>query len=187
MRNDGKTLYIDGTWRASRRGETFTSTNPARKSDVIGEFAFAGGEDVDDAVAAATAAYPAWRKTPAPTRAAMLTRMGRLLEDRKEELAQLMVREMGKVIVEARGDVQEAIDMAFYMAGFGRMPNGSVVPSERSDVYCFAERVPVGVVGMITPWNFPIAIPSWKMFPALLAGNTVVLKPAEDTPGLATV
>ena len=187
MRNDGKTLYIDGQWRGSISGETFVSTNPARRSDVIGKFAHAHREDVEAAVDAAARAYPRWRLTPAPARGSMLTRMGRLLEDRKEELAQLMVREMGKVIVEARGDVQEAIDMAFYMAGFGRMPTGSVVPSERPDVYCFAERVPVGVVGMITPWNFPIAIPSWKMFPALLAGNTVVLKPAEDTPGLATV
>lgn len=187
MHNDGKTLFIDGEWRAARAGETFVSANPARRSDVIGKFALGRRADVEDAVAAAAAAYPKWRRTPTPARASMLTRMGQLLTDRKEEIARLMVREMGKVIVEARGDVQEAIDMAFYMAGFGRMPNGSVVPSERADVYCFAERVPVGVVGLITPWNFPIAIPSWKMFPALLAGNTVVLKPAEDTPALATV
>jgi aldehyde dehydrogenase (NAD+) len=96
-----------------------------------------------------------------------------------------MVAEMGKVLIEARGDVQEAIDMAYYVAGMGRMPDGHVVPSERPDIFCMARRVPVGVVGLITPWNFPIAIPSWKMFPALLAGNTIVFKPAEDTPGLA--
>lgn len=185
MQFDGKTNYIGGTWQAAHSGQTFASVNPANIGETLGTFARSQSEDVAAAVAAAAAAYPAWRKTPAPARGAILTRMGRLMEARKEELARQMVQEMGKVLVEARGDVQEAIDMAYYIAAFGRLPNGSLVPSERPDVYCAAQRVPVGVVGLITPWNFPIAIPSWKMFPALLAGNTIVFKPAEDTPGLA--
>jgi alpha-ketoglutaric semialdehyde dehydrogenase len=185
MQFDGITNYINGEWRAAQAGQTFDSVNPAQVDQTLGRFARSQAEDVAAAVAAAAAVYPAWRRTPAPTRGAILTRMGRLMEARKEALAQQMVLEMGKVLVEARGDVQEAIDMAYYMAAFGRLPNGSLVPSEREEVYCAAQRVPVGVVGLITPWNFPIAIPSWKMFPALLAGNTVVFKPAEDTPGLA--
>ena len=185
MTYDGKTNYIQGQWRSAQSGETFLSTNPADNRDAIGAFARSRAEDIDAAVAAAQAAYPDWRRTPAPARGAILTRMGRLMEDRKEDLSRQMVREMGKVLTEARGDVQEAIDMAFYMAAFGRLPNGQTVPSERRDVFCLAQRVPLGVAGLITPWNFPIAIPSWKMFPALLAGNTVVFKPAEDTPGLA--
>jgi acyl-CoA reductase-like NAD-dependent aldehyde dehydrogenase len=182
--HDGKTNYIGGEWRAARSGQIFESIDPARTDEVLGRYARSQQEDVEAAVAAASAAFPAWRRLPAPARGAILTRMGRLMEARKEELARRMVQEMGKVLVEARGDVQEAIDMAHYIAAFGRLPNGSVVPSEREDIFCMAQRVPVGVVGLITPWNFPIAIPSWKMFPALLAGNTVVFKPAEDTPGL---
>lgn len=181
----GETNYIGGSWQAAHAGQTFESVNPAQTDQVLGRYARSQAEDIEAAAAAAAAAYPAWRRTPAPARGAILFRMGQLLEQHKEELARQMVAEMGKVLVEARGDVQEAIDMAYYIAAFGRLPNGSVVPSERADIYCMAQRVPVGVVGMITPWNFPIAIPSWKMFPALLAGNTVVFKPAEDTPGLA--
>jgi len=187
MDYDGITNYIGGCWQPARAGKTFTSLNPSRQSDVIGRFSYSEREDITLAVAAAAAAYPEWRRMPMPRRADVLTRMGHILEERKEELARFMVREMGKVLLEARGDVQEAIDMAFYMAAFGRMPNGRVVPSERPNVFCQAWRVPIGVVGVITPWNFPIAIPSWKIFPALLAGNTIVFKPAEDTPALATV
>ncbi len=183
--HEGSSNYIGGKWQGAGAGQTFESRNPANVAEVIGVYARSQAEDVDAAVRAARAAYPQWKRTPAPMRGAILTRMGRLMEARKEELAAQMVREMGKVLIEARGDVQEAIDMAFYMAAFGRLPNGSLVPSEREDVYCAAQRVPVGVVGLITPWNFPIAIPSWKMFPALMAGNTIVFKPAEDTPGLA--
>jgi aldehyde dehydrogenase (NAD+) len=182
---DGATNYIGGKWVPALSGQTFASNNPANTTEVIGTFARSEQEDVSAAILAAQRAYPAWRRTPAPERGAILFRMGQLLERDKESLSQLMVREMGKVLVEARGDVQEAIDMAYYIAAFGRMPFGNVVPSERRDIACFAQRVPVGVVGLITPWNFPIAIPSWKMFPALLAGNTIVFKPAEDTPQLA--
>jgi aldehyde dehydrogenase (NAD+) len=180
----GQSNYIAGKWRAAQGGATFESRNPANTNEVLGVYARSQQEDVAAAVAAAAQAYRDWRRTPAPVRGAVLERMGRLLEARKEELARQMVAEMGKVLVEARGDVQEAIDMAHYMANFGRLPNGHIVPSEREDIFCGAQRVPVGVVGVITPWNFPIAIPSWKIFPALLAGNTIVFKPAEDTPGL---
>ena len=185
MQFDGATNFIDGQWQPALSGRTFPSTNPADDRDTIGVFARGEAADVAIAVEAATRALPAWRKLPAPSRGAILTRMGRLMEAQKEELSLQMVREMGKVLTEARGDVQEAIDMAFHIAAFGRLPMGYTVPSERADMFCMAQRVPIGVAGLITPWNFPIAIPSWKMFPALLAGNTVVLKPAEDTPGLA--
>lgn len=182
--HDGLTNYINGAWVGAQSSVTFESVNPAHTDEVLGRYARSGSADVEAAVKAAAAAYPAWRRTPAPKRGAILFRMGQILEREKEALSRQMVAEMGKVLVEARGDVQEAIDMAYYIAAFGRMPNGSVVPSERPDIHCMAQRVPVGVVGLITPWNFPIAIPSWKMFPALLAGNTIVFKPAEDTPGL---
>ena len=183
--HSGNTNYIGGHWVAAQSAATFVSLNPADQKQVLGTYARSGQAEIAGAVAAAQAAYPGWRKTPAPARGAFLTRVGRLLETHKEALAQQMVSEMGKVLVEARGDVQEAIDMAHYMAAFGRLPHGQLVASERPDIFCAARRVPVGVVGMITPWNFPIAVPSWKLFPALLAGNTVVWKPAEDTPGLA--
>jgi aldehyde dehydrogenase (NAD+) len=133
-------------------------------------------------VDAAEAAYPEWRRTPAPHRGEIILKAAQLLETRKEELATTMVREMGKVLKEARGDVQEAIDMAKYMAGEGRRLMGQTVPSELKDKFAMALRQPIGVVGLITPWNFPIAIPSWKLLPALVCGNTVVIKPATDTP-----
>ncbi len=183
--DSGKTNFIAGQWSAAKDGRTFESRNPAKTDEILGIYARSGAFEVGAAVGAAKKAYPAWRKTPAPKRGAILFRMGQLLEQKKEELSRLMVAEMGKVLVEARGDVQEAIDMAYYMAAFGRLPNGATVPSEREAMFCMAQRVPVGVVGVISPWNFPIAIPAWKMFPALLAGNTCVFKPAEDTPGLA--
>jgi len=173
---------IGGEWVPARSGATFESVSPADREDVVGVFPRSGREDVGDAVAAAGRAFPAWRGTPQPARGDLLRRAAQLLRDRKEDLARLMTREMGKVLVEARGDVQEAIDMADYMAGEGRRPVGETVPSELTDKVCFTWREPVGVVGLITPWNFPVAIPSWKLFPALLAGNAVVLKPAEDTP-----
>jgi alpha-ketoglutaric semialdehyde dehydrogenase len=176
---------IAGEWQAAVGGETFDSINPARRSEVLGHFAKGGARDIDLAVRAAVAAQPEWARTPVPARAEVLARTGRILEERKEELARLMTREMGKVLTEARGDVQEGIDMAKYMAGQGRNPVGEVVPSELRNKRAFTERVPIGVVGCITPWNFPLAIPCWKLMPALLAGNAVVFKPAEDTPLLA--
>lgn len=174
--------YIGGRWVKAAGGETFPSVNPSNVSEVVGHFAGSGPEDVRAAVDAAQVALPAWRHTPAPERADILLKAAHILESRKEEIATIMVREMGKVIKEARGDVQEAIDMAKYMAGEGRRLFGHTVPSELRDKFAMAVRAPLGVVGVITPWNFPVAIPSWKIFPALVSGNTVVFKPATDTP-----
>jgi len=178
--------YIGGEWRAAVKGATFESANPAHRGEVIGVFQRSTAEDAALAVDAASHAQRAWRAVPVPERGEMLYTVARLMEERKEELAQLMTREMGKVIKEARGDVQEGIDMAKYIAGEGRRYFGQTVPSELRDKFCMTVRQPLGVVGLITPWNFPIAIPCWKMMPALLCGNGVVLKPAEDTPACAT-
>src|SRR5579872_1016452 len=176
---------IAGKWVQAESGETFDSLNPARTSEVIGVFPRSGKADVVAAVDAAQAAFTAWSRTPVPGRADIILKAGQILEGRKEELARLMTREMGKVLEEARGDVQEAIDMAKYIAGEGRRFFGETVPSELRDKFAMVVRQPFGVVGLITPWNFPMAIPSWKKFPALLAGNTVMFKPAEDTPACA--
>lgn len=174
--------YIDGKWVKAETGETFASYNPANLTEVIGFFASSTPKDVKAAVDAAQNALKMWRSTPAPARADIILKAAYLLESRKEEIATTMVREMGKVLKEARGDVQEAIDMAKYMAGEGRRLMGQTVPSEMPHKFAMAIRQPIGVVGLITPWNFPVAIPSWKIFPALVAGNTVVFKPATDTP-----
>ncbi len=163
---------------------TFESTSPAT-GEVIGTFPASGEDDVARAVDRARAAYDDWRLVPAPKRGEILYRFAQILEREKQALTDLMTREMGKVKAEAGGDVQEAIDMTYYMAGEGRRLWGQTTPSELRDKFNMSVRVPVGVVGAITPWNFPIAIPSWKLAPALVCGNTVVLKPAEDTPALA--
>jgi alpha-ketoglutaric semialdehyde dehydrogenase len=164
--------------------ETFESTSPA-DGETIGVFPRQGVEDVDRAVAAAKEAYAHWRLVPGPKRGEILFRFARLLEQEKDALTDLMTHEMGKVRAEAGGDVQEAIDITYYMAGEGRRLYGQTTPSELPDKWNMSVRMPVGVVGAITPWNFPIAIPSWKLIPALVCGNTVVLKPASDTPALA--
>ena len=175
---------IGGEWVAAGDGDTFDSVSPAT-GETLASFPRSGREDVECAVAAAKAAFEDWRLVPAPERGAMLFRFGELLRARKEELTDLMTREMGKVKAEAGGDVQEAIDMSYYMGGEGRRLFGQTTPSELRDKFMMSVRMPVGVVGAITPWNFPIAIPAWKLCPALVCGNTVVLKPAEDTPFLA--
>ncbi len=177
---------IGGAWVAARTGKSFLNTNPADGDDLIGEFQESGGDDVAAAVDAASEAYKTWRLTPAPKRAEILYRTGEILTQRKEEYARAMTREMGKVLKETRGDVQEAIDTAFYMAGEGRRLFGQTTPSELQNKFAMSVRQPVGVIGMIAPWNFPMAIPSWKLFPALVCGNTCVIKPAEDTP-LSTI
>jgi aldehyde dehydrogenase (NAD+) len=173
--------YIGGEWVGSASGETFESTSPAT-GDAIGIFPKSNAEDVDRAVAAAKAAFEEWRLVPAPKRGEILYRFANLVMDEKDELADLMAHEMGKVKAEAGGDVQEAIDMSLYMAGEGRRLFGQTTPSELRDKFNMSIRQPIGVVGVITPWNFPIAIPSWKIAPALVCGNTVVFKPATDTP-----
>ena len=174
--------YIAGRWVESESGETFDNHNPADHRDLIGRFQLSNGHDVDEAVASARRSFDAWRKTPAPRRGEILFKAGALMLDRKEDLARDMTREMGKVLAEARGDVQEAIDITFYMAGEGRRLFGQTTPSELPDKFNMSVRVPVGVCALVTPWNFPMAIPAWKVMPALIAGNTVVLKPATDTP-----
>jgi aldehyde dehydrogenase (NAD+) len=175
---------IGGEWVDAAGGETFESLSPAT-GELIGTFPRSGAEDVDRAVAAAKAAFEEWRLVPAPERGELLYRFAEILRREKADLTDLMTREMGKVKAEAGGDVQEAIDMTYYMAGEGRRLWGQTTPSELPEKFNMSVRVPVGVVGAITPWNFPIAIPSWKLAPALICGNTVVLKPAEDTPLLA--
>jgi alpha-ketoglutaric semialdehyde dehydrogenase len=173
--------FIGGEWVDAASGETFESRNPAN-GEVIGVFPRSSAGDVDRAVEAAKAAYEDWRLVPAPRRGEILFRFGQLLADQKDDFADLMAREMGKVLPEAAGDVQEAIDMSFYMGGEGRRLFGQTTPSELRDKFNMSVRMPIGVVGVITPWNFPIAIPSWKIAPALVCGNTIVFKPATDTP-----
>jgi alpha-ketoglutaric semialdehyde dehydrogenase len=173
--------YIDGEWVGSASGETFESTSPAT-GETIGVFPRSNAEDVDRAVEAAKGAFEEWRLVPAPKRGEILYRFANLLIEEKDDLTDLMAHEMGKVKAEAGGDVQEAIDMSLYMAGEGRRLFGQTTPSELRDKFNMSVRQPIGVVGVITPWNFPIAIPSWKIAPALVCGNTVVFKPATDTP-----
>jgi acyl-CoA reductase-like NAD-dependent aldehyde dehydrogenase len=173
--------FIGGEWVDAATGETFETTSPAT-GETLGVFPRSGAEDVDLAVAAAKEAFEDWRLVPAPERGAILYRFADLLVDEKPELTDLMSHEMGKVKAEAGGDVQEAIDMSLYMAGEGRRMFGQTTPSELRDKFNMTVRQPIGVVGVITPWNFPIAIPSWKIAPALVCGNTVVFKPATDTP-----
>lgn len=174
--------FVGGEWVPAGSKKTFENRNPADTSQVVGVFADSGAEDVERAVAAAREAYPGWRALPAPKRGEILFRAAELLVRRKEDLARDMTREMGKILDETRGDVQEAIDMTYYMAGEGRRQFGQTTPSEMPDKFQMSVRQPVGIAGLITPWNFPIAIPSWKMMPALVLGNTVVIKPATDTP-----
>ncbi len=176
--------FIAGRWVPARSGRTFFDTNPAT-GEVHGEFPDSEAADVADAVEAARRAFDGWRLTPAPKRAELLYRLGSLIAERKEELARAATQEMGKILVETRGDVQEAVDMAYLAAGEGRRLYGMTTPSEMPNKWAMSVRVPIGVVGVITPWNFPMAVPTWKIFPALIAGNTVVFKPAEDTPWTA--
>lgn len=174
--------YIGGKWIPASGGETFLDTNPARPDEVIGEFQRSGPEDVDAAVKAASAAQHEWRSTPAPLRGEIVARATRLLVDRKPELAEGITREMGKVLVDSGYDVQGAITSGEYMSGEGRRMFGDTVPSGLPDRLAMTVRQPVGVVGIVTPWNLPMLMPAWKLFPALVCGNTVVVKPAEDTP-----
>ncbi|MBI5418869.1 MAG: aldehyde dehydrogenase family protein [Deltaproteobacteria bacterium] len=176
--------FIGGEWVDARSGAAFEDIDPAT-GEVVGVFPRSGPEEVRRAVAAAREAFPSWSRTPAPVRGEILHRASLLLRAEKEEIARLMTREMGKVLVETRGDVQEGIDTALYQASEGRRLFGITTPSELRDKFAMTVRMPVGVAALITPWNFPIAIPSWKIFPALLCGNTVVFKPASDTPACA--
>lgn len=173
---------IGGEWVGAHGNQTYENLNPADTRDVVGVFQRSDKRDVDDAVLAAKRAFEHWRLVPAPKRAEIIFRAGEILQQRKEEYARQMTAEMGKVLKETRGDVQEAIDTAYYMAGEGRRQFGATAPSELPNKFAMAVRTPLGVCGMISPWNFPMAIPSWKLLPALVCGNTCVIKPAEDTP-----
>jgi alpha-ketoglutaric semialdehyde dehydrogenase len=179
--------YIGGEWVEPASGRYFENRNPARWSEVIGEWPRSGEQDVEQAVAAARAGFEAWRRVPGPERGAILKQVGDLLSKRKEEIARAATREMGKVLLETRGDVQEGIDTAYYAATEGRRLFGHTVPSELREKWAMSYRRPIGVAGLITPFNFPLAIPTWKMFPALVCGNSVILKPAEDVPHTATL
>jgi len=173
---------IDGQWVAPANGRMTENRNPADTRDLIGSFPDSDQRDVHAAVQAAQQAYASWRLVPAPKRGEILFKAAQLLVERKEQFAQDMTREMGKVLKETRGDIQEAIDMMFFMAGEGRRLHGQTTPSELPNKFQMSVRQPLGVCGLITPWNFPMAIPSWKILPALIMGNTVVIKPAPDTP-----
>ena len=177
---------INGKWVDAKSNRTFENRNPANWDEVIGIFPKSGKEDVDEAVRAARSAFEKWRLVPAPKRGDIMRAIGDIMVARKEELAREMTREMGKVLAETRGDVQEGIDTAYYASSEGRRLFGRTVPSELPNKFAMAIRVPIGVGGIITPWNFPMAIPTWKIFPAVLSGNTVVFKPATDTPKTAT-
>ncbi len=174
--------YINGEWVPSASGLTFDNSNPAERRELVGMFQKSSRQDVKDAIQAAKDAYKTWRLTPPPKRGEILYRAARLLSERKEEYAEQMTREMGKVLEETRGDVQEAIDMTYYMAGEGRRLFGQTTTSELPNKFCMWLRSPIGVCSLVTPWNFPMAIPSWKIMPALICGNAVVIKPATDTP-----
>ena len=174
--------YINGEWVKGQ--SKFQTINPANE-EVLAEIAQAERSDVDNAVSSATKAFKSWRLVPAPLRGELLFKIGDILKQRKEELARLLTQDMGKVIAEARGDVQEAIDMAYFMGGEGRRLLGYTAPVEMPNKFGMAVRDPAGVVGLITPWNFPIAVPSWKIFPALVAGNTIIWKPSPETPAIS--
>ena len=174
--------YIGGQWTDAASADTFESVNPARRGDVIGRFPASSEDDVNRAAEAAVRAFREWSRKPAPQRGEILRRIGDLLTKRKDEIAFEMTREMGKPFVETRGDVQEAIDTAYYAASETRRLFGHTVPSELPSKFNMSIRRPVGIVGVITAWNFPVAVPTWKIFPALASGNTVIFKPSDDAP-----
>lgn len=174
--------YINGEWVKSSSGEWFDNVNPSDTTDIVGRFPASNADDVDAAIAAAKNAATRWRRTPAPKRAEILFNLGEILRANKDAFTQQMTREMGKVLKEAGGDVQEAIDCTYYTAGEGRRLHGFTTPAEMPNKFAMCVRQPVGICGLITPFNFPMAIPSWKLIPALVCGNTVVLKSGEDVP-----
>ena len=178
--------FIGGKWVDSESKRTFEDRNPANWDEIVGVFPKSTSGDVDAAVEAARKAFESWKRIPVPKRGEILGRAGDIMVEKKEELARLETMEMGKVLKETRGDVQEGIDTAYYAFGEGRRLFGITTPSELPNKMCYTIRRPIGIAGLITPWNFPMAIPCWKVIPALLSGNTVVIKPASDTPATAT-
>ena len=179
--------FVGGEWTDSSTRETFENRNPANWNELVGVFPKSGQDDIDEAVKSARTAYESWRLVPAPERGEIMKKAGDIMTNRKVEIAQLMTREMGKVLAETRGDTQEGIDTAYYAFGESRRMFGHTVPSELPNKFNMTTKIPIGVAGIITPWNFPMAIPTWKIFPALTCGNTVIFKPASDTPATATL
>ena len=179
--------FIAGEWKAPASGEYFENRNPADRNDLIGQFPASTAAEVQRAVESAKRGFEVWKKWPAPARGDILRLVGDLMTRRKDEIADAMTREMGKPLAETRGDVQEGIDTAYYAASEGRRLFGKTVPSELRNKWAMSFRRPVGVAGLICPFNFPMAIPTWKMFPALLCGNAVIFKPAEDVPHTGTL
>src|SRR3954452_24472757 len=179
--------FISGRWVAAASGEYFDNRNPADRGDVIGKFPLSDRRDVERAVESAKRGFARWRRTPAPARGDVLRIVGDIMTKRKEEIADAMTREMGKPLAETRGDVQEGIDTAYYAASEGRRLFGKTVPSELRNKWAMSYRRPIGIAGLICPFNFPMAIPTWKMFPALVCGNSVIFKPAEDVPHTGTL
>lgn len=179
-------LFIDGKWVKSESGETYSRVNPANLDEVLGEFQKGNAEDAKKAVDAAQDAFEAWSETPAPKRAQYLLKVAQLLADQKDGLSSVMTREMGKTLRDAQADVQEAIALAYFAAGLGTRLLGNTIPSEKPDKLAMTLRLPIGVAALISPWNFPIAIPARKVFYAIVCGNTAVLKPSSDTPICAT-
>src|SRR5678809_1607623 len=179
--------FIGGSWVPPVGGEYFENRNPADFDDAIGRFPLSGAADVERAVESARNGFELWRRTPAPARGDVLRRIGDLMATRKDEIADLMTREMGKPLAETRGDVQEGIDTAYYASSEGRRLFGKTVPSELRNKWAMSYRRPIGIAGLICPFNFPMAIPTWKMFPSLVCGNAVIFKPAEDVPHTGTI
>src|SRR5215216_3825897 len=179
--------FIAGKWVSPESGEYFDNRNPADRGDVIGKFPLSDRRDLERAVASAKRAFGQWRRTPAPARGDVLRAVGDIMTKRKEEIAYAMTREMGKPLTETRGDVQQGIDTAYYAASEGRRLFGHTVPSELRDKWAMSFRRPIGIFGLITTFNFPLAIPTWTMFPALVCGNSVIIKPAEDVPHSVTL
>ena len=179
--------FIAGAWMPPDSGEHFENRDPADRNDLVGVFPRSGATDVHRAVASAKRGFAQWRATPAPARGDVLRVVGDLMTKRKEEIADAMTREMGKPLAETRGDVQEGIDTAYYAASEGRRLFGHTVPSELRNKWAMSYRRPIGIAGLICPFNFPLAIPTWKMFPALVCGNAVIFKPAEDVPHTGTI
>src|SRR5436305_7373171 len=174
--------YIAGQWAECKSKKTFPNVNPANTDEVVGLFQASGPEDVRAAFDAAVKAQPAWAALPAPRRGEYLFKAAEILEGRLARLAEEMTREEGKTLPESKGEVKRAINIFRYFGGEGARQFSHQIPSERENVFCYTMRKPLGVVGLITPWNFPSAIPAWKMAPALVAGNAVVLKPASLAP-----
>ena len=179
-------LFINGEWVSSESGETFTRVNPADPDEVIGNFQKGNAIDTEKAIDSAERAFDSWSDTPAPKRAEYIFKAAQLLSENKDELSQIMTREMGKTLLDASADVQEAINVGLYVAGEGKRLFGYTAPSEKPNKFAMTVHLPIGVAGLISPWNFPIAIPAKKVFYSLICGNTAVLKPASDTPLCAT-